>query len=227
MGQTSDTLQLSWKNSKKLGEEVDGYIIKLTKKIDDKDTPSSFRDIFGGNKTKYIVLLPENTDYAKSLITIDSDTVKKPIKLELGDSILAVEYYKAGQDKLTVTLKDLPRERLYSNIAALTITQEELTSSQRESFTLYKKSSPRSNQTVAGVQNLGDTTAPIGDIVLRRDTMNAPVSTGVAHEGYINTQYTLKSIRTDNVIVSRMEIRKDGQMLTGLDNQSQTGRINR
>jgi hypothetical protein len=43
-GQTFDTLQLSWKNSKLLGEPVDGYVIKVSNKIDDKDTPSSFRD---------------------------------------------------------------------------------------------------------------------------------------------------------------------------------------
>jgi len=43
-GQTFDNLQLSRQNSKSLGEPVDGYIIKLSNKIDDKDTPSSFRD---------------------------------------------------------------------------------------------------------------------------------------------------------------------------------------
>jgi hypothetical protein len=45
-GQTFDTLQLSWTNSKNLGESADGYIIKVSNKIDDKDTPSSFRNIF-------------------------------------------------------------------------------------------------------------------------------------------------------------------------------------
>ena len=43
-GQTFDALQLSWKNSDTLGEAVDGYLIKVSNKIDDKDTPSSFRD---------------------------------------------------------------------------------------------------------------------------------------------------------------------------------------
>ena len=42
-GQTFDNLQLSRKNSKTLGESVDGYIIKVSNKVDDKDTPSSFR----------------------------------------------------------------------------------------------------------------------------------------------------------------------------------------
>jgi hypothetical protein len=45
-GQTFDTLQLSWTNSKYLGESADGYIIKVSNKIDNKDTPNSFRNIF-------------------------------------------------------------------------------------------------------------------------------------------------------------------------------------
>ncbi len=88
------------------------------------------------------------------MLTIDGNTVKKPINLELGDSILAVEHFNPGQEKINVSLKDLPRQRLYLQLATLTITQEELNSNQQTSFTLYKKSSPRSNQTVAGTQNL-------------------------------------------------------------------------
>jgi hypothetical protein len=65
-GQTFDSLKFSRKNSKMLGEEVDGYIMKVSEKIDEKDTPSSFRDIFGTtDKAKYILILPENTDYTK------------------------------------------------------------------------------------------------------------------------------------------------------------------
>jgi hypothetical protein len=60
---------------------------------------------------------------------------------------------------------------------------------------------------------------------LWRNTTNEAVSTGVAHEGYINTNYTLKSLRTDNVIVSKMIIQKDGQTILEKDNQSQTGNI--
>jgi hypothetical protein len=45
-GQSFDNLQLSWQNSKKMGEVVDGYLIKVSTKIDDKDTSSSFRDFW-------------------------------------------------------------------------------------------------------------------------------------------------------------------------------------
>ena len=152
--------------------------------------------------------------------------VKKPINLQLGNSVLAVEYYDPAQEKISVTFKDLPRKRLYTNIAALTISQDELNNSQQKSLTLYKKTSPRSNQTVAGMQNLGDVTAPVGEITLFRNATSETVSTGNAHDGYINTAYTLKSLRTDNVVVAKMIIQKDGQTIFQKDNQSQTGTIN-
>jgi len=67
-----------------LGESVDGYIIKISNKIDDKDTPSSFRDILGmGEKPKYIVVLPENTDYTGAMITLDENMVKKRLISQL------------------------------------------------------------------------------------------------------------------------------------------------
>lgn len=65
-GQTFDSLKISRTNSKTKGEDTDGYIIKVSDKIDEKDTPSSFRDIFTTKaKPKYILLLPENTEYTK------------------------------------------------------------------------------------------------------------------------------------------------------------------
>ncbi len=225
-GQTFDTLQMSWKNSKWLGESVDGYIIKITKKIDQNDIPRSFWDILGNRKKEqYVVLLPKNTEYEKWLLTIDKDMVKKPINLEIGDSILAVEYYDPEQDTISVSLKELPREWLYTSIASLIINQDDLTSSQQKRFTLYKKASPRSNQTVAGMQNLGDITAPTGEIMLRRNLMNKAISTGIIHEGVINTNYTLKSIRTDEVTVKKMIIQQDWITKLEKENDSQTGTL--
>lgn len=226
-GQNFSTLQLWRKNSQSLGENVDGYIIKVHNKIDTKDRPSSFWQFLGiGEKPKYIVVLPKGTDYKKWLLTIDNDYIKKPINLELGDRILAVEYYDPAKEDITLSFKDLPREWLYINIATLTITQDDLSTNQQKSLILYKKSSPWSNQTVAGMQNLGDIEAPVGEIVLRRNMTNEAIGTGVALEGYINTKYTLKSTRTDNVIVSKMLIQKDGQIIAEKDNQSQTGILN-
>ena len=172
------------------------------------------------------MVLPNDTDYTKALLTIDNTMVKRPINIALGDSILAVEYYDPQKDKIEIILKDLPRKWLYTSIATLRNTPENLSSSQRQTFTLYKKSSSRSNQTVAGMQNIGDTESPVGEITLWRDKTNETISTGVAHEGYINTNYTLKSIWTDNVIVSKMIIQQDGITKAEINNQSQTGTIN-
>ena len=227
-GQSFDTLQLSWKNSKNLGEPVDGYVIKVSNKIDDKDTPSSSRlqnILWMGERPKYIVVLPKDTDYTKWLLTIDDNLIKKRISDQLWNSILAVEYFNPDQDKISVTLKDLPRKRLYTNLATLTITQGDLSNSQQKTLTLYKKTSPRSNQTVAGMQNLGDITAPVGEITLWRNTTAETVSTGNTHEGYINTLYTIKSLWTDNVIVAKMIVQKNGQTIFEKDNNSQTGTI--
>ena len=69
-------------------------------------------------------------------------------------------------------------------------------------------------------------TAPVGDVVLWRNITNEAISTGLTHEGYINTNYTLKSLRTDNVVVAKMIIQKDGKTILEKNNTSQTGTIN-
>jgi hypothetical protein len=148
------------------------------------------------------------------------------MNIQLGENILAIEYYDPTQDTLQLTLKDLERKWLYTSIATLSITQEDLNKNQQKTLTLYKKTSPRSNQTVAGMQIIGDTTSPVGEIVLWRNKTNEAISTGSTHEGYINTNYTLKAIWKDNVVVSKMIIQKDGKTIEK-NNTSQTGTIER
>lgn len=220
--QTFDNLQLSRQNSKIWGESVDGYIIKLSNKIDDKDTPSSFRDfLWMGEKPKYILVLPKDTDYKKWIITIDENFVKRSINLQLGQNILAIEYYDPELAKTSIKFKDLPRKWLYTNIATLTIDPKESNSD----ITLYKKTSPRSNQTVAGMQNLGDTSTPVGDIVLWRNITNEAISTGLSHEGFVSTSYTLKWLWEDNVVIAKMIIQKNGTTILEKNNTSQKGTI--
>jgi uncharacterized protein involved in tellurium resistance len=88
------------------------------------------------------------------MITVDENMVKKRIISQLDNSILEIEYYNPEQSQINVTFKNLPRKRLYASIATLTNTSEELTINQQKTLTLYTKTSPRSNQTVAGMQNL-------------------------------------------------------------------------
>ena len=225
-GQTFDNLELSRQNSDTLWEPVDGYIIKVSTKIDDKDTPSSFRDILGmGEKPKYIIVLPQDIEYTWAMITVDQNLVKKRITSQLGNSILSVEQYDPAQTNISLTLKNLPRKWLYTSLATLTNISNTLTSNQQKSLALYTKTSPRSNQTVAGMQNLWDMTAPVGDVVLWRNITNEAISTGLTHEWYINTNYTLKSVWTDNVVVAKMIIQKDGKTILEKNNTSQTGTI--
>jgi hypothetical protein len=222
-GQNFDTLQMSWRNNATLGEEVDGYLIKVTKKIDDKDTPSSFRDfLLSPEKPRYLLILPKDTDYTNILLTIDENYTKRPVNLDLDEKIIAVEYYNPANTEISITFKNLPRERLYTSIATLNINQEELSNTQQKSLVLYKKTSPWSNQTVAGLQELGDISGPVGDIMLWRNLTDETVSTGLFHEGYINTNYTLKSLRTDNVAVTKMIVQKDGITIAEKDNDTQT-----
>ena len=226
-GQNFDTLQIWWKNSAMLGEKIDGYLIKVTKKIDDKDTPNSFRDfLLSPEKPKYLLVLPKDTDYKNILLTIDENNTKRPVNLDLNEKILAIEYYDPANNDISVTFKELPRERLYTSIATLNITQEELTFAQKKSLILYKKSSPWSNQTVAGLQELGDVSGPVGDITLWRNLTKETMSTGSYHEWYINTHYTLKSLRTDNVAVTKMIVQQDGEIMGEKNNDTQTWTLN-
>lgn len=225
-GQTFDTLKLSRTNGASWGEDIDGYLIKMTNKIDEPKSTSSFRDFLRDrDPTQYILILPDNTPYATGLITIDEKTVKRPISLALKENIVGVYYYTTSQENISITLTNLPRKRLYTSITSLRISQEDLTSSQQKRVTLYKKSSPWSNQTVAGMQNLWDTQAPIGDIVLWRNTTKQAISTGAIHEWFINTTYTLKGLRHDDVAVTHMIIQQDGEIIAQKDNFGQTGYI--
>jgi len=88
------------------------------------------------------------------MITVDQNLVKKRITSQLGNSILSVEQYDPAQTNISLTLKNLPRKWLYTSLATLTNISNTLTSNQQKSLALYTKTSPRSNQTVAGMQNL-------------------------------------------------------------------------
>ena len=122
-------------------------------------------------------------------------------------NILSVQRYQPDTDTVNVVLQDLPRKWLYAKIASLSTTPQ-------GKFVYYTKSSPRSNQTVGGVQNLGDITAPTAEITLYRNATDETVSTGNTHDAFINTRYTLKALRTDNVVVKQMILQYNGQTIT-------------
>ncbi len=219
-GATFDNLSLGRTNSSILGEQADGYIIRLSYRVDAKDIPSSFRKnlFWTSEKPEYILVLPEGTQYTWANISIDSSMEEVSIANQLWDSILGIEYYNSNQKDISVILKNLPRKRIYTSLATLTAAGS-------PSQIVYKKTSPRSNQTVAGMQNLWDNRPPMGEMALQRNMTKEIISTWLDHEWYINTSYTLKWIWTDDVIVARMIIQKDGQTIIDQDNASPSGTI--
>lgn len=64
-GQTFDTLKISRTNGKSRGEDIDGYLIKMTNQIDKPKNITHFRDfLLDRDATQYVLILPENTSYA-------------------------------------------------------------------------------------------------------------------------------------------------------------------
>lgn len=156
-GQSFDSLQLTRKNSVALGENISGYIIKFTYKVDTFFDKVRTFNFFGTDVTeeKYIVILPQDTSYATGLLSVET-IQKKPFKALLTGTVLAIKYFDPTQDTISVTVNDMPRKRLYAQIGSLDQDPSQLTIAQRKSFALYVQGSPWSNQIVAGNQLLGD-----------------------------------------------------------------------
>ena len=119
----------------------------------------------------------------------------------------------------------MPRQWIYAEIASLQDNSQNLSSSQRKSYTRYTIASPRSNQIVAGNQLLGDNKPPKGDITLQRETTKEILSTGNVQEGFINTWYTLGANWQDDGAVTNMSIEKDGKVIAQKTGFNQTGSI--
>ncbi len=79
-GQSFDTLQLAWENNGSLGENVSGYIIKFTHKVNNFLDKIQTFNFFGRSTmdTKYIIVLPNDTPYKTGLLSVD-DISKKLI----------------------------------------------------------------------------------------------------------------------------------------------------
>jgi hypothetical protein len=96
-GQTFDTLQLGWKNSISLGDNVDGYIIKFTHKIDNFFDRVQTYSFFGNltTDTSYILVLPNGTTYDTGILRVEN--VNKKITSLMTGTILAVKYFDPAQ----------------------------------------------------------------------------------------------------------------------------------
>lgn len=219
-GQNFESIQMGWKNSSVLGDKPKGYLIRYTDKIDNFFEKIQTFSFFGSRTTqrKYILVLPQDTSYETWLLSVDTIS-KKPIIRLLSGEITTVKYYDPNQEIINISLYDMPRQRIYAQIATLQDT------STQKSYALYSIASPRSNQIVAGNQILGDTKPPEGEIVLHRDSTNETISTGNMHQWYINTRYTLSAQWTDNVAVQNMSIEKNGTVIFQRTGTQQTWTI--
>lgn len=206
-GQSFDSLQLTRKNSISLGENISGYVIKLSYKVDNFFEKIRTFNFFGNETTPttYIVLLPTGTPYATGLLSVESIN-KKPIKALLTGEVWAVKYFDVDQDNVSISINDVPSKWMYAEIASLRQDQSQLSNAQRKSLSLFVQWSPRSNQIVAGKQILADTEWPIGDIILQRVLTNEVIGTGNTQQWWINTNYTLRGNRQDKVAVTHMTI---------------------
>jgi len=212
--QSFDTLQFSRKNSKLMWDSPAWYIIKLNNRVDTNSDKNEILNLLDQDiiNMKYILILPDWVDYATWILSVDNIS-KRPIKFLLTWTVLSVEHFNPDQDDLWLVLHDLPRKRQYVQIA--TLAQDEvkgwLFNTTRYAF--YSVNSPRSNQTVAGSQILGDNDGPVAEITLHRNITNENVWTWNNLDWFISTQYSLNALWTDNVSVKEMIIEQDWELL--------------
>ena len=110
--------------------------------------------------------------------------------------IFDVIYYNENQNKINITVKEIPRNRQYSEIYALDIYEDQL----------YMISSPSSNQIVAGPQLIWDTRWPTPTIELYRPSIDTVIDTWERFDGYVSTKYTIRANWEDNISIDRIWI---------------------
>ena len=137
-GQSFDTLQLAWKNSTTMGENISGYIIKISYQVNNFFEKFRTFNFFGTETTptKYILVLPTDTKYETGLLSVES-IQKRPIKSLLTGDVRAVKYFDPTDDKIAITITDVPAKWMYAQIAPLQQDQSQLTNAQRKSLTLF------------------------------------------------------------------------------------------
>lgn len=213
-GQSFDTLQMTRKNSMSMGENISWYIIKINYDVENFFQKFKTFNFFGTETTptKYILVLPTDTNYATGLLSIER-IYKKAIKALLTGEVWAVKYFDPGDERISISMTDVPSKWMYAQIAPLRQDPSQLTNAQNRTLALFTQWWPWSNQIVAGKQVLADVQGPDGTITLQRVLTNEAISTGNTHEWRINTNYTLKAYREDMVAVTHMTIEHNGHTI--------------
>jgi hypothetical protein len=222
-GQTFDSISISRRQSRE--SDIDGYLLKLTDRIDyspeKEDTKKNLIET-------YILVLPKGTSITGMKLVFPTPKLTRTITDEVQNRttpqlkeatknrlIGEIKYFDPNQTTITAILENIERKRDYARVATLKLTA----SSQLE------VNSPRSNQLVAGRQIIGDDQGPEGTATLYRPTTKETISQGDALEGFVGTHYNLVMNWTDNVLLTKMDVKYKGETLKTIDLQAQTGTI--
>ncbi len=200
-GQSYDNISFSWRL-----ENVDGYLIDLTQKID-----YNYEKNFEVPPI-YVLALPNwspslNDLYVSwtrlELIGNNDKNFEKIGKLYwTWKQLVQVVYYDVNQDLATITLSDVDRKWYYARIASLDLIWDS-----------YEISSPWSNQVVAWKQILWDELWPEWEAVLYRPSADENVSQWNSLEWYVWTRYNLIVNWDDDVSLSYINLSKDWEIL--------------
>lgn len=201
-GQNFENIAFSWSNALFSNDDVQWYIVQLSKRVDTMKEDRSNSDISSLGvpkvlRNQYVLVLPvSNQSYTGMLIDIKkSDLRKRRIADLMTGQILDIVYYNPSDETISVWLKDLDRNRYYARVASLIKLPE-------WGNILFQSASPWSHQEVAGTQILGDGQPPVPEITLIRKKTSKEVSRGLNLNWLINTTYDIKAVWTDNVQVS-------------------------
>lgn len=197
--QSFDDISLSWTLNDIMGDSTDGYLVQLNHRIDthhDKYGPLSFISPALIDRV-YVLVLPEDTTLDTNdrlILPYGSNPIAINTLLNTQE-LVDVMYYDPSEEDISITLVELSRKWKYAQVAALH-------NRWNDNIMVFERSSPWSNQIVAGMQLIDDTIWPQPTIDFIRTATNTIVSSGTFHEGYVSTDYTLDIERTDNVAVA-------------------------
>ncbi len=191
-----DNIKINWLNSKILWDDVKWYLIKMIHRADlfndkEKIVINSNRDFFD---KKYILVLPKWASLTGTKIWIE-EWIFNTEDLLTG-TIIDVLYYNENQDKIDLTIKEIPRNWQYSQIYTLNIENENI----------YYISSPSSNQIVWWPQLIWDTRWPNPTIKIFRPSIQQDIDEWEVFDLYVSTRYTIKADREDNVSLDKLWI---------------------
>lgn len=194
-GQNFDSISLS--RRKWYEDDIEGYMIKLTERIDHSPEKQEKENI---STTKYVLILPPDYPIENTKLELIGKT--EEISKLLEREVIEIIYVDSSKENYKVAIEKIERKRQYVRIATL----------KKDSETLLI-SSPRSNQLVAGRQILGDNQWPEGNASLYRIQTKEEVSSWTNLEGYVGTYYNLIMEGIDNVALKKLEIEQNNTII--------------